>query len=169
MFTIIPKAPPPSLLLKLIMKVAFLKFPVARSFWGVSWRKFLSTTGPHCVGSTISNRVDFKAFSMSWASFLRRQVTIALWSVVGQSKIRASSLALRTPKDVGWNAWGLRSTPLSAMAWLNSSLDRGDRRWRLTLVPPELAPKMVTLSGFPPKCLMFSLTHFIASTWSNIP
>jgi hypothetical protein len=36
----------------------------------------------------------------------------------------------------------------------------------MLMAPAEL-PKMVTESGFPPKYLMFSLTHSKAASWSQ--
>ena len=106
---------------------------------------------------------------MSLAFLSRRHSIIALRSLVLQSKFFESSLAWLTPIEVGWIAKEDRSTPLSAMTWWKSPFDKGDIKWRQTLDPPTLTPNIVTFPGFPPKFLMFSLIHFNASTWSNIP
>ena len=45
----------------------------------------------------------------------------------------------------------------------------GDIKWYCTLAAPALTPKMVTLPGSPPNCLMFCWTQRRAITWSFRP
>ena len=66
---------------------------------------------------------------------------------------------------------GLRSmaAPDSAMARSISPAVLGMVSSTLTLVPPADSPKMVTLSGSPPKAAMLSFTHCSAMAWSRKP
>jgi hypothetical protein len=63
----------------------------------------------------------------------------------------------------------LKAAPLSPMAFWNSPCASGDAISVLTAKEPALSPKMVTLSGSPPKFLMLALTHWSAATMSSRP
>src|SRR5207249_2674118 len=59
--------------------------------------------------------------------------------------------------------------PLWMMALWNSPFAAGKAISTLTLAPPPLSPKIVTLPGSPPKRAILSRTHSSAATMSRMP
>lgn len=51
----------------------------------------------------------------------------------------------------------------------NEKQEKEHDTWKLTLAPPADSPKMVMLSGFPPKERMFLCTQARAACWSQSP
>ena len=65
----------------------------------------------------------------------------------------------------GWRRLG----PVEVDGWTNLMRDMGEAMWKLTENDPADSPKMVMLSGSPPKAEMLRLTHWMAAFWSIRP
>ena len=64
---------------------------------------------------------------------------------------------------------GLNSVPLSPIARTKSPFASGEATSALTEAEPADSPKIVTLSGSPPKAAMLRFTHWSAAIWSMSP
>jgi hypothetical protein len=69
----------------------------------------------------------------------------------------------------GGETWAGEAPPLSPIALAKRPRARGEAIWALTEMEPADSPKMVTLSGSPPKAAMFFWTQARAAVWSRRP
>lgn len=108
---------------------------------------------------------DFSTMELAGTVFKNSSSSSLLWvlSPNNSPSLKADETGCRAI------AHGFKTDPDWVMARWKSPRERGlsIRNW--TEAPPALSPKMVTLSGSPPKVATFRLTHRNASTWSRKP